>query len=125
MYFHLLVVLLFGLIWIGIVTFLLLKKKESLIYVIFFTVFYFYLFKVLDYTLFQFQALLLLKHFMPELILNGQAAGKRMNFTPLVAHTSGYKDLASKCFTSGSFRLRAAVHYESSHEEGSCYWRAL
>jgi glycopeptide antibiotics resistance protein len=87
MYFHLLVVLLFGLIWIGIVTFLLLKKKESLIYVIFFTVFYFYLFKVLDYTLFQFQSLLLLKHFMPELILNGQAAGKRMNFTPLVALT--------------------------------------
>jgi glycopeptide antibiotics resistance protein len=87
MYFNLLVVLLFGLIWIGIVTFLRLKKKESLVYLIFFTLFYFYLFKVLDYTLFRFQSLLLLKHLMPELILNGQTAGKTINFTPLVTLT--------------------------------------
>ena len=37
MYFDLLTVLLFGLIWIGIVTFLRLKKKKSLVYLIFFT----------------------------------------------------------------------------------------
>ena len=87
MYFDLLTILLFGLIWIGIVTFLRLKKKKSLVYLIFFTIFYVYLFKVLDYTLFQFQSLLLLKHFMPDLILNGQTAGKNMNLIPLVTLT--------------------------------------
>lgn len=79
--------LLFGLIWLGIVAFLRLKKKESFAYLAFFTVFYVYLFKVLDYTLFQFQSLLLLKHFMPGLMLNGQEAGKDVNLVPLVALT--------------------------------------
>jgi glycopeptide antibiotics resistance protein len=87
MYFDLLTVLLFGLIWIVIVTFLRLNKKKSLVYLIFFTIFYVYLFKVLDYTLFQFQSLLLLKHFMPDLILKGQTAGKNMNLIPLVSLT--------------------------------------
>jgi glycopeptide antibiotics resistance protein len=88
MYFELLTVLLFGSIWIGTVTFLRLKKKKSLVYLIFFTIFYGYLFKVLDYTLFQFQSLLLLKHFMPNLILNGQTAGKNISLIPLVTLTS-------------------------------------
>jgi glycopeptide antibiotics resistance protein len=87
MYFDLLTILLFGLIWIGIVTFLRLKKKKSVVYLVFFTIFYSYLFKVLDYTLFQFQSLLLLKHFMPDLILNGQTVGKNMNLIPLVTLT--------------------------------------
>ena len=87
MYFDLLTILLFGLIWLGIVTFLRLKKKKSVVYLIFFTIFYTYLFKVLDYTLFQFQSLLLLKHFMPDLILNGQTVGKSMNLIPLVTLT--------------------------------------
>jgi glycopeptide antibiotics resistance protein len=86
-YFDLLTVLFFGLIWLGIVTFLRLKKKKSLVYLIFFTIFYAYLFKVLDYTLFQFQSLLLLKYFMSNLILNGQTAGESMNFIPLVMLT--------------------------------------
>ena len=85
MYLDLLIVLLFGLIWIGIVTFLRLKK--SLAYLIFFTIFYVYIVKVLDYTLFQFQSLILLKHFMPELILNGQTAGKDMNLIPFITLT--------------------------------------
>ena len=84
MFFNLLTVLFLGLIWIGIVTFLRLKKMKILIYLITFTIFYVYLFKVLDYTLFQFQSLLLLKYFMPDLILNGQNAGKNMNLIPLV-----------------------------------------
>lgn len=83
-YFDALTVFLFVLIWIGIITFLRLKKKKSLIYLIFFTIFYVYLFKVLDYTLFQFQSLLLLKHFMPNLILNGLAAGKNLNLIPFI-----------------------------------------
>ena len=86
-YFDLLTVLLFGLIWIGIVTFLRLKTKKSLAYLIFFTIFYVYIVKVLDYTLFQFQSLLLLKYFMPDLILNGQTAGKSINLIPLITLT--------------------------------------
>ena len=84
-YLDLLTVLLFGLIWIGIVTFLQLKK--SFAYLIFFTIFYVYIVKVLDYTLFQFQSLLLLRQFMPELILNGQTAGKDMNLIPFITLT--------------------------------------
>ena len=87
MYFDLLTILLFGLIWIGMVTFLRLKKKKSLAYLIFLTIFYIYLVKVLDYTLFQFQSLVLLKYFMPDIILNGQAAGENMNLIPLVTLT--------------------------------------
>lgn len=87
MYFDLWAVLLFGLIWISIVTMLWVKQKKSLVYLIFFTLFSIYLFKVLDYTLFQFQSLLLLKYFMPDLILQGQGPGKTMNLVPLFTLT--------------------------------------
>lgn len=87
MYFDLLTILLFGLIWIGILIFLRLKKKKSLEYLIFFTIFYVYMAKVLDYTIFQFQSLVLLKYFMPNLILNGQTVGKSMNLIPLITLT--------------------------------------
>ena len=89
MYFDMLTILLFGLIWIGAVAFLRFKKKKDLVYLIFFTLFYVYLFKVLDYTLFQFQSLLLLKHFNPDLILQGQEAGKEFNLVPLIMLTPG------------------------------------
>jgi len=89
MYFDMLTVLLFGLIWIGAVAFLRFKKKKDLVYLIFFTLFYVYLFKVLDYTLFQFQSLLLLKHFNPDLILQGQKVGKEFNLVPLIMLTPG------------------------------------
>src|SRR5688572_5015629 len=85
MYFDLMTVLLFGLIWIGFVAFLRLKKSRA--YLIFFTIFYIYIFKVLDYTLFQFQSLVLLKYFMPDLILNGQTAGQELNLFPLITLT--------------------------------------
>jgi len=87
MYFDLLIVFLFALIWICIITFLRLKKKKSLVYLIFFTIFYVYIVKVLDYTLFQFQSLILLKYFMPNLILKGQAVGKDINLIPLLTLT--------------------------------------
>jgi len=80
-------VLFLSLIWVGIVTFFRLKKKKSLVYLIFFTIFYVYIVKALDYTLFQFQSLLLLKYFMPELILNGQSAGESINLIPLIKLT--------------------------------------
>lgn len=89
MYLNLLTVLLFALIWISIVTYFRLKKKKSYIYLIFFTLFYVYFLKVLDYTLFQFQSLLILKNFMPNLILQGQT--ENMNLIPLVTLT--YQDL--------------------------------
>ncbi len=87
MYFDLLTVLLFSLLWICIVIFLWFKKKKDFVYLIFFTVFYVYMFKVLDYTLFQFQSLILLKYFMPNLILQGQTVGKDLNLIPLVTLT--------------------------------------
>jgi glycopeptide antibiotics resistance protein len=87
MNFELLIALLFSLIWIGIVLFLRLKKKKSLVYLVFFTIFYVYIVKVLDYTLFQFQSLILLKVFNPHLILNGQEAGKELNLIPLLTLT--------------------------------------
>ena len=87
MYLDLLTVLLFSLIWIGITVFLRLKKKKSLTYLIFFTLFYVYIVKVLDYTLFQFQSLLLLKYFAPDLILSGQTAEKAINLIPLITLT--------------------------------------
>jgi len=85
MYMDLLTVLLFGLIWIGIVTFL--RWKKSLAYLVFFTIFYVYMVKVLDYTIFQFQSLVLLKLFMPDLILNGQTAGEAVNLIPFLTLT--------------------------------------
>lgn len=84
---NVLFILLFGLIWISIIMFLLLKKKKSHTYIVFFTLFYIYLVKVLDYTLIQFQSLILLKHFMPGLMLRGQEVGKTMNLIPLVTLT--------------------------------------
>lgn len=82
-------IFLFALIWLGIVLFLRLKKEKSFVHLLFFTVFYVYLFKVLDYTLFEFQSLLLLKQFIPNLMVNGQAAGESLNLLPLVTLTTG------------------------------------
>jgi glycopeptide antibiotics resistance protein len=80
-------VLFFGLIWVGSLMFLRLKKKKSLIYLLFFTIFYVYLYKVLDFTILQFQSLLLLQHFLPDLMLRGAEAGKSMNLIPLLTLT--------------------------------------
>src|SRR6478752_7468403 len=83
-YLDLSIYLLFGLIWIGIVAFLRLKKRKIAAYLFLFTVFYIYMYKVLDYTLFQFQSLLLLRLFVPGLILQGQAHDHAVNLVPLV-----------------------------------------
>jgi glycopeptide antibiotics resistance protein len=80
-------ILLFGLIWLGGVTLLRLKKKQGLVYLLFFTLFYVYIYKVLDYTFFQFQSLLLLRLFTPNLVLKGVAAGKSLNLLPLITLT--------------------------------------
>lgn len=80
-------ILVLGLIWLGTSLFLRLKKRKSLVYLLFFTIFYIYLYKVLDYTLLQFQSLLLLKHFLPNLMLNGVEAGRAVNIIPLATLT--------------------------------------
>ncbi len=87
-YFNLATLLLVVLVWIGMIMFLRWHKKKSFLYLALFTIFYIYLVKVLDYTLFQFQSLLLLKHFMPQLMLNGETAGKSLNLIPLITLTS-------------------------------------
>ena len=82
------IMLLFGLIWFVMVAFLRLKKKKSLVYLIFFTIFYVYIYKVLDYTEFQFQILLLLNYFMPgRLILRGGTALGNVTLIPLITLT--------------------------------------
>jgi glycopeptide antibiotics resistance protein len=82
------VILFIGLIWIAIVTFLRLNKKKSIFYLLLFTIFYVYIVKVLDYTLFQFQSLILRKYFIPELMLKGQTVGKSINLIPLLTLTA-------------------------------------
>lgn len=82
-------ILLCGLLWSAIVVFLRIKHKTNLVYLAFFMIFSIYLYKVLDYTLFQFQSLLLLKHLVPDLVLNGIAREERVNLVPLVTLTHG------------------------------------
>lgn len=78
--------LIVGLVWVFISAFLL-KRKKGFVYVLFFTIFYIYLYKVLDYTLLQFQSLLLLQHFLPNLMLSGVEEGKNVNLIPLISLT--------------------------------------
>ncbi len=87
-YFSLLTVLLFSLVWIGLILYFRLKKRAPLPRLFFYSLFYVYLIKVLDYTLLQFQSLLLLKRFVPTLILNGQTTRESLNLLPLITLTS-------------------------------------
>lgn len=80
-------ILLFVLLWLGCVTFLRLKKEKGVAYLIFFTIFFAYVFKVLDLTLFEFQSLLLLKQFIPNLMLNGIGPEKTLNLLPFITLT--------------------------------------
>jgi glycopeptide antibiotics resistance protein len=80
-------ILLVGLIWLGAAAYLRLKKRKSFVYLLFFTIFYIYLYKVVDYTLLQFQSLLLLKHFVPGLMLRGVEAERSLNIIPLATLT--------------------------------------
>lgn len=81
------ITLLFGVVWLGLSAWLRFRKKQTLAYLAFFTIFYIYLCAVLDYTLIQFQSLLLLRHFMPHLIVKGLPAGASLNLIPLATLT--------------------------------------
>ena len=84
MVFDLLTALPFVLLWIGSVAFLRLRKRQTVAYLAFFTIFYIYLYKVLDYTLLQYQSLLLMRYVMPNLMLRGEPAEESINLIPLV-----------------------------------------
>lgn len=77
-----------GVVWLCLVIFLR-SRKKSIVYILLFSVFYIYLYKVIDYTLLQYQSLLILKHFVPDLMLNGIQDGKSVNLVPLVTLAAG------------------------------------
>jgi glycopeptide antibiotics resistance protein len=85
--------LLVGLTWIGMLTLLRVRKRQGRVYLLVFTLFFVYVVVVLDRTLFQFQSLIVLKHFAPHLMLNGQGDGNTVELVPLVTLTS--EDLAT------------------------------
>ncbi len=87
-YFNLLILLVVFLTWLGLIFFLRMRKQKSYQYLALFTLFFIYIVKVLDYTLFQFQSLLLLKYFLPNLMMRGQTADKALNLIPLITLTS-------------------------------------
>lgn len=72
-----------GVVWLALVWHLH-RRGRNVVYVALFTVFFVYGFKVLDYTLFQFQSLLLLEHFDLNLILNGVPEDERLNLVPVM-----------------------------------------
>lgn len=90
-YFNALVALLLGLAWAGSIVYLRLRRGKGLRYLLLFSLFYLYIVIVLYYTLFQFQSLIVLKYFMPGLMLRGAPAGKAVNLIPLATLT--LKDL--------------------------------
>lgn len=85
----LLIAFVFGILWIGLTALLRARYKKDLVYLLFFTIFFVYIYNVLRYTLFQFQSLIILKYFVPDLILNGQTDGKSINLIPLISLTEG------------------------------------
>jgi glycopeptide antibiotics resistance protein len=64
------------------------RNKADPLYLLFFTVFYVYIIAVLYLTLYDFQVLVVLKTFEPNLILKGQLPGKNLNLVPLINLTS-------------------------------------
>ncbi|GEM_PF-1245015 len=79
-------ILLSGLIWLGAAVFLRVKKYKSFVYLLFFTIFYFYIVAVLYYTIFKFQSLFLLNWLSPnQLMLKGHTVVQGINLVPLVA----------------------------------------
>lgn len=80
-------VLAFGLIWAALVA-VLRRSGKDFAYLTFFTIFYVYLFKVLDYTVFQFQSLIVLKLFNPRIMLNGMEGAEALNLVPLLTLTA-------------------------------------
>lgn len=82
-----LVLLFCSLIWMASALWLRSRRHKSGTYLLFFTLFYIYIVKILDYTLFEFQSLLLIKLFVPNLMLRGETAVQSLNLIPLLTLT--------------------------------------
>jgi glycopeptide antibiotics resistance protein len=80
-------ILLFVIIWFGLVIYLRIKQR-TYPYLLLLTVFYTYIYNILDLTLLQFQSLLLLKLFIPHLLLRGIDSSQSLNLIPLITLTS-------------------------------------
>lgn len=116
LYFDYSVIAIFSLIWLSAVLYLRHKRKKSYTYVLFFTIFYIYLFKVLDYTLIQFQSLLLIKLVIPNLLLNGQSQREALNLIPLITltvHDVSISVLNILLFIPFGFGLPFIAHFNS------------
>lgn len=85
--FHAFIMLQGGVVWVGLMTYLGEIRKRGWVFLLLVTIFFVYLFKVFDYTLFQYQSLVLLQYFSPDLLLQGFAAGEEVNVAPLVTLT--------------------------------------
>ena len=81
--------LIFGLLWLAALFYMRRRQHSSALYLTLFTIFYIYLYKVLDYTLLQFQSLLLLQPFLPGLKVRGTSVGESLNLVPLASLTTG------------------------------------
>jgi glycopeptide antibiotics resistance protein len=80
-------VLFFVLVWLGLVAFLR-KRGKGTVYLLFFSVFFVYICKVVDYTLLQFQFLLWQLLMPGQLMLRGYSAMERVNVVPLLTLTA-------------------------------------
>ncbi len=79
-------ILLCGLICLGAVVFFRVKRNKSFVYLLFFTIFSFYIFAVLYYTIFKLQSVFLLNWLSPNrLMLKGHTVAQGMNLIPLAA----------------------------------------
>jgi len=85
--------LLVGLTWVGMLALLRVRKRQGFVALLLFTIFFVYVVAVLDRTLFQFQSLIVLRHFAPNLMLNGQGDGNAVQLIPLATLT--HKDVGT------------------------------
>lgn len=76
-----------GLTWLAMVATLRARRGRGAVDLLLFTIFFVYVVAVLDRTLFQFQSLIVLKHFAPHLMLQGQGDGSSVQLVPLVKLT--------------------------------------
>jgi len=81
--------LLFAVLWVVLLVILRVRREAGWVHLLLVAIFGAYLYAVLDVTLLQFQSLLLLKLFQPDLIVRGIEAAQSLNFVPLVGLSIG------------------------------------
>lgn len=75
--------LIFGAVWLGLMAFFKVRKRWSVPRLALLALFGVYLYAVLDLTILQYQSLLVLKLFNPDLILRGFEGEAALNLIPL------------------------------------------